>query len=124
MHIETLRRNKQHQSDRNQSFAVGQAALAAFGTSEPPGPKPEMESVTAGVPVQCGDWRVRLGSTGAITSLVRSEGVDSASTTDWASETHPIGEFVYQTFTSGNSSIHAKEIWQPLCVDLRLPAWK
>lgn len=88
---------------------VGQAALAAVGTSEPPGPKPEMESVKAGVPVQCGDWRVRLGSTGAITSLVHGANVDSARpTTDWASEEHPIGEFVYQTFTSGNSSIQAK----------------
>ena len=87
-----------------------QAALAAVGTSEPPGPKPEMESVKAGVPVQCGDWRVRLGSTGAITSLTRSGGLDSAHipATDWASETHPIGEFVYQTFTSGKYPVQAE----------------
>ena len=87
-----------------------QAALAAVGTSEPPGPKPEMESITAGIPVQCGDWRIRLGSTGAITSLVRSRGGTPARnpTTDWASEENPIGAFLYQTFTSGRSSTQAE----------------
>ena len=87
------------------SMTTALAALAAVGTAEPPSPKPNMESVQAGAPVQCGDWRIRLGSTGAVTSLVNSAGKGA----DWASEVHPIGEFLYQTFTSGDFNMFLKD---------------
>ena len=46
----------------------------------------------------CGAWNVKLGSSGAMISLVHT----SHPAVDWASKGKPIGEFRYKTFTSGD----------------------
>ena len=58
-----------------------------------------------GTPLQCGGWTIKLGASGAMASLVHS----SNSSVDWASESEPIGEFKYQTFTSGDFNIFLKD---------------
>ena len=61
-----------------------------------PVPTAQMKRVNAGEAVQCGDWALKLGSTGAVVSLVNTATLKGATTSDWASEEHPIGQFVYQ----------------------------
>lgn len=73
-----------------------------------PVPTANMKRVNAGEAVQCGDWTLKLGSTGAVVSLVNTA-TKGATTVDWASEEHPVGQFVYQTFTSGDFSLFLKD---------------
>lgn len=61
-----------------------------------PVPTASMKKVNAGEAVECGDWTLKLGSTGAVTSLVNTATATGAATLDWASEEHPLGQFVYQ----------------------------
>lgn len=71
-------------------------------------PTPEgMKAVVSpvGAALQCGAWTVKLGSSGAMTSLVRKD----KPSVDWASESKPIGEFRYQTFTSGDFNVFLKD---------------
>jgi hypothetical protein len=39
----------------------------------------------------------------------KGQSAAGAAAVDWASEAHPIGEFVYQTFTSGDFNIFLKD---------------
>lgn len=61
-----------------------------------PVPIASMKRVTAGEVLECGDWTLKLGITGAVTSLVNTATATGAETLDWASEEHPLGQFVYQ----------------------------
>ena len=79
-------------------------ALAAIATVVPPTADPSMKTAAAGTPLKCGAWTVKLGATGAITSLVHS-----AAKTDWAAKAKPLGEFKYQTFTSGDFNLFLQD---------------
>ena len=83
------------------------SALDALAHPTVPTPAAGMGAVASpvGKPLQCGGWTVKLGASGAMASLVHS----SNSSVDWASESEPIGEFKYQTFTSGDFNIFLKD---------------
>ena len=74
------------------------SALDALAHPTIPTPAAGMGAVASpvGKPLQCGGWTIKLGDSGAMASLVHS----SNPSFDWASESEPIGEFKYQTFTS------------------------
>eukprot|EP01043_Picozoa_sp_COSAG02_P002520 COSAG02_NODE_58_length_43613_cov_235.901572_12_plen_269_part_00 len=68
-----------------------------------------MKKVNAGEAVDCGDWTLKIGSTGALVSLVNTATGMGETTVDWASEDHPVGQFLYQTFTSGDFNLFLKD---------------
>lgn len=74
-----------------------------------PAPTADMKEVNAGEALECGDWTLKIGSTGALTSLINTAIGVGETAVDWASENHPVGQFVYQTFTSGDFNIFLKD---------------